>query len=170
VAEFKKYDSTTQIVNLPGGFKRCQNDINDDKKPVIVKSNQSFSSKVVRDFNSNISCLPGNMINTEPSQKQRPVSSRRYENNDIFNRQPVNTSYTNNNYGISYNSNNNNNYNYNSNNNYNSFKVSNAKNGNNNINRSVFEESKNEKKLIEYTKTKRPDYIKNPFVSQITIK
>jgi hypothetical protein len=147
-------------VFLPGGVKRSQNDINDDKKPIIPRTNQSFSSKVIRDFNSNISCLPGKMINTEPSQKQRLISSRRYECNDIFNRQPV-AQGNNNNSGCSY---------YVNQNNFNSFKVSNSKNMSNAGNKSVFEESKNEKKLIEYTKSKRPEYIKNPFASQISIK
>lgn len=141
-------------------MKRSQSDINDDKKQIVPKTNQSFSSKLVRDFNSNISCLPGNMINTEPSQKQRLISARRYENNDIFNRQPTarvndvsagSSSYLNQN-------------------NFNSFKVSHAKNNSNAVNRSVFQESKNEKKLIEYTRSKRPEYIRNPFASQITIK
>ncbi len=146
---------------MPGGVKRSQADINDDKKPVIPKTNQSFSSKMVRDFNSNIACLPGNMLNTEPTQKHRLVSARKYENNDIFNRQPIapgNGSGP----GSS---------NYANQNNFNSFKISNAKNNSSNaVHRAVFEESKNEKKLIEYTKSKRPEYIKNPFTSQITIK
>lgn len=147
-------------MNLPGGVKRSLNDINDDKKPMIPKTNQSFSSKVVRDFNSNISCLPGNMINTEPSQRQRLISARRYESNDIFNRLPI----THGNVASCGSSN------YVNQNNFNSFKISHAKNSNNNVNRSVFEESRNEKKLIEFTKSKRPEYIKNPFASQITIK
>lgn len=146
---------------MPGGVKRSQTDINDDKKPVIPKTNQSFSSKMVRDFNSNISCLPGNMINLEPAQKQRLVSARKYETNDIFNRQPIAPGN-----GAGSGSSN-----YVNQNNFNSFKVSNAKNNSSNaVNRTVFEESKNEKKLIEYTKTKRPEYIRNPFASQITIK
>jgi len=145
---------------LPGGVKRGQNDISDDKRPVIQKTSQSFSSKVVRDFNSNISCLPGNMINTEPTQKHRLVSARKYETNDIFNRQPTAPGNTANSVSSS----------YVHQNNFNSFKVSNSKNSSNAVNRSVFEESKNEKKLIEYTKSKRPEYIRNPFASQITIK
>ena len=118
------------------------------------------------------------MINTEQSQKHRLISAKRYENSDIFNRQPATPShsFSSNNIGNfnSINNNNNNNgtnsnYNYN-NNNFNSFKVSNSKQSNNSINRGVYEESRNEKKLIENPKTKRPDFIRNPFASQITIK
>ncbi len=83
------------------------------------------------------------MINTEPTLRSRFISSKRYETNDIFNRQQTN------------------------NNTINSFKQSNIKN---NSNRNIFEESRNEKRLIENSKSKRPDFIRNPFTSQITIK
>lgn len=81
------------------------------------------------------------MMNTESTHRTRPVSSRKYQTSDIFNRQSTNV-----------------------NNDVNSFKT------NNNVNRSIFNESRNEKKLIDYGKTKRPDFIKNPFISQISIK
>lgn len=147
---------------LPGGVKRSQNDINDDNKPIIQKSKEAFNAKLVRDFNSNISCLPGNMINTEPSQRSRLISARRYETSDIFNRNPANNTKNNlNNHNAGMNTTTNTNYN-----NYNSFKVSNAKPP---VNRNIYEESKGEKKLIDNGKSKRPDFIRNPFASQITI-
>lgn len=37
-------------------------------------------------------------------------------------------------------------------------------------NRSIFNESRNEKKLIDDGRTKRPEFIRNPFISQISIK
>lgn len=55
--------------------------------------------------------------------------------------------------------------NINRNNNDNSF---NSFKNNNNVNRSLFAESKNEKKLIDSGRIRRPDFIKNPFVSQIS--
>jgi len=152
-AEFKKYDSTTQIILLPGGLKRNLKEINDDNKPFIAKTSQSFNSKITKDYNSNIACLPGSKINTEPIRKTRLISVKRYESNDIFKDKPVNVTQS-----------------YNNIHNFNSFKVSNSKINNISVNRSIFEESKKEKKLIEYTKSKRPDYIRNPFTSQITIK
>ena len=131
------------MVNLPGGVKRNIKDINDDGRPKIAKNNFSFSSKINKDFNSKIACLPGNMVNTEPVNKTRNMSSKRNQTSDIFNRQ----------------GNNNNN-----NSDFNSFKT------NNNVNRSIFHESKNEKKLIDHGRTLRPDFIRNPFISQISIK
>lgn len=112
----------------------------------MLKNNKSFSSKIVKDFNSNISCLPGNFINSEQKEKLRMTSTKRFENNDIFN-----VNYSNNQ--------NNNNHNVI----YNSFNVSNSKS-------KIFETSNNEKRLIENPKSKRPDFIRNPFSSQITIK
>lgn len=71
------------------------------------------------------------------------MSSKRYQTSDIFNTRPSTA---------------------NNNNDVNSFKNC------NNTNRSVFGESRNEKKLIDNGRVKRPDFIRNPFISQISIK
>ena len=126
---------------MPGGVKRNITDINDDGRPKIQRNNISFSSKMNKDFNSKISCLPGNMVNSEVANKTRVMSSKRYQTSDIFNRQPVNV-----------------------NNDVNSFKNC------HNTNRSIFDESRNEKKFIDSGRTKRPEFIRNPFISQISIK
>lgn len=64
--EYSKYNKTTQITNLPGGAKREQAEINDDKKSMshqiqrnIYKSTQK---KIDVDYKSNISCLPSKQV------------------------------------------------------------------------------------------------------------
>lgn len=70
------------------------------------------------------------------------MNSRRYQNNDIFNSNPIVA------------------------NNYNSFRGSNKKVENTNR---IFGQSNDEKKLIANPKSKRPDQIRNVFSSQISI-
>jgi hypothetical protein len=136
---YKLYDTTTQIVHLPGGVKRSNTMINDDNSNNPYKNNESYHTKVLRDYNSNISCLPGSKINED---KQRPlIKNRKFLMSDIFNTNPPN-------------------------NNYNTFKVSNKKIEN--MNR-FWGQSNEEKKLIENPKAHRPYHIKNAFVSQIQI-
>ena len=59
----------------------------------MIRSNtQSYTTKLTRDYNSNISCLPGSYVN---SQAERPIllNSRKNQTSDIFNTntQNVNT-------------------------------------------------------------------------------
>lgn len=123
--EYKKYDNTTQIVALPGGIKRNEYEIRDDGKPITSKNYQSYSTKLNRDFNSNISCLPGSMVRQQVNVEERPRSSvRKFQNSDIFN---LNTTY-------------------------NSFKVSNKRVEN--ISK-IFGQSNDEKKLIPNPKGKQ---------------
>jgi hypothetical protein len=89
--EFKQYDKTTQIMNLPGGLKRDSEQIKDDTKP-IIRSNVAFNAKVSRDYNSNISCLPCKLENIPASRPH--TATRNYQKSDIFNTQrevPVNS-------------------------------------------------------------------------------
>jgi hypothetical protein len=139
--EYKKYDTTTQIVALPGGVKRSHCEINDDSKFASGKVNQSYSTKLHRDYKSNISCLPGSMINGY-NERQKHVNIKKYQTNDIFNTNS--NTYTN----------------------YNTFKVSNRKPESS---FRVFGQSQDEKKLIPNPKAHRPENIKNPFISQIQI-
>lgn len=141
--EFKKYDNTTQIVALPGGVKRQEFEIRDDSKPITSKNYQSYSTKLNRDYNSNIACLPGSMVKRQVEERPN-LKIRKFQNSDIFN---TNT-----------------NYNSNVNTSYNSFKVSNKRAEN--ITR-IFEQSNDEKRLIPNPKGK-PNQIRNPFISQIT--
>jgi len=65
--EYKKYDNTTQITNLPGGIKRKDIEITDDKQKLLKKKDlslKSFGYKMDKDYKSNISCLPGTMVNS----------------------------------------------------------------------------------------------------------
>lgn len=138
--EFKRYDHTTQIVSLPGGVKRTHTEINDNAKEAKIKVHHSYNTKVIRDYNSNISCLPGSRINNLP---ERPVTHniRRYQSSDIFNiGTPSST-------------------------NYNSFN----KKANTYAKNNIFAQSNNEKKLVPHPKSHRPDNIRNVFVSQIQI-
>src|SRR5690606_38697217 len=82
--EYKKYDHTTQIVSLPGGVKRSGFEINDDNKPIIRNVNQSNSTKLHRDYNSNITCLPGSMINCF-NDRPKTTTVRKFQSSDIFN-------------------------------------------------------------------------------------
>jgi hypothetical protein len=133
------YDTTTQIVHLPGGVKRSNTLINDDGSNNPSKNNQSYHTKVLKDYNSNISCLPGSKINED---KERPlIKNRKFLTSDIFNTNS-------------------------SNNSNNTFNISNRKTENLN---KYWGQSNNEKKLIENPKAHRPYHIKNAFVSQIQI-
>ncbi|MCQ2820926.1 MAG: hypothetical protein MJ252_27015 [archaeon] len=61
---FSDYSKTTQIYHLPGGVKRNQNEINDDKKERrLNKRSKSFQIKTEYDHKSNISCIPGCKLN-----------------------------------------------------------------------------------------------------------
>jgi hypothetical protein len=56
---------------------------------MIHRSTPSYSTKLNRDYNSNISCLPGNLINNSANDRPTPVM-RRHQTSDIFN---INPSY-----------------------------------------------------------------------------
>ena len=96
---YKLYDNTTQIIHLPGGVKRTNKLINDDNSINPYRNTESYQTKVIRDYNSNISCLPGSKIN-EAVEKPL-IKNRKFLSSDIFNA--------------------------NNDNSYNSFKVSNKK-------------------------------------------
>ena len=154
---FKKYDNTTQIVSLPGGVKRHDVDIRDDTRslhPPRVNT-QSYSTKILRDYKSNISCLPGSQINVANSERTL-VRQQKNQSSDIFN---INS----NNNNSKYNNHSNSNTNMQ---NYNSFKVSNKKIENTNR---IFGQSHDEKRLVSNPKAHRPNQIRNVFESQISI-
>ncbi len=54
---YEKYNNQTQIVALPGGVKRNPSEVYDNNG--IKKSNSSYFSKVMMDYNSAITCLQG---------------------------------------------------------------------------------------------------------------
>lgn len=84
--DFKKYDTTTQIANLPGAIKRTSNEINDNYKPsVIPNQSESHLRRVNREYNSNIACLPGSKINEEKQRNYYVCPSKiKYQSSDIF--------------------------------------------------------------------------------------
>jgi hypothetical protein len=144
---FKKYDNTTQIVSLPGGVKRHDVDIRDDTRSLHPPriNTQSYSTKILRDYKSNISCLPGSQLNV--ANTERPlVRQQKNQSSDIFN---INNNNSNTNIQ-----------------NYNSFKISNKKVENTNR---IFGQSHNEKSLVSNPKAHRPNQIRNVFESQISI-
>ena len=49
--------------------------------------NESFSTKLYCDYNSNITCLPGSQFNVT-QEKPRIISLRKFQTSDIFNTQP----------------------------------------------------------------------------------
>jgi len=65
--EYKKYDTTTQIVALPGGEKRDKNSIKADVK-LNKKNNTSYYYKMLRDYNSDL-------IKDEKKQKVKIYSN-----------------------------------------------------------------------------------------------
>ena len=80
---YKLYDNTTQIVHLPGGVKRTNKLINDDNSANPSKHTESYQKKIIRDYNSNICCLPGSTMN-EVVQKPL-IKNRKFLTSDIFN-------------------------------------------------------------------------------------
>lgn len=69
-AEFKKYDTTTQVVNLPGGKKRDYYQIKDDYK--YKKSlTQDHQLKFMRDYCSSITCLKSSQTINNQNQENR---------------------------------------------------------------------------------------------------
>lgn len=85
-----KYGATTQIMSLPGGIKRVEKEIKDDENNGFRKLNHANCSKLIKDFKSNIDCLPGKMINGAENQKLRCTSALKYTTNDIFNKKTKN--------------------------------------------------------------------------------
>jgi hypothetical protein len=80
-AELKKYDHTTQVVCVPGGLKREDRQIKDDKK-FINKTNQGHVFKVMRDYNSNINCLNNKEVESfYPTEQRFGKFYNRHENN-----------------------------------------------------------------------------------------
>lgn len=70
-------------MSLPGGVKRLDNEKDDESLRVPMKNNLSYQSKITRDYNSNIACLPGATLNTF---NDKPIPIRNNQNSDIFNR------------------------------------------------------------------------------------
>lgn len=81
------YDTTTQIVSLPGGVKRNKDDIRDDRINAPQKNISTYSVKLSRDYKSNISCLPGNLVNKE--NEKHTIKERKFQSSDIFNQNPI---------------------------------------------------------------------------------
>lgn len=84
--EYKKYDNTSQITNLPGAVKRVDSEINDNYKPnIIPDKSESHLRRITRDYNSNIACLPGSKINEEKQRNYYVCPMKiKYECNNIF--------------------------------------------------------------------------------------
>lgn len=98
---FTTYSTTTQIFNLPGGIKRKENDVEDDKNLITSNNNKirnrvSYKSKIKNDYNTNIVCLPGCPLNTENNENYKNKIIIRnivkMNESDIFNlrNQPLN--------------------------------------------------------------------------------
>jgi hypothetical protein len=51
---------------------------------MIHRSTPSYSTKLNRDYNSNISCLPGKLVKNNSNDRPTPVM-RRHQTSDIFN-------------------------------------------------------------------------------------
>lgn len=82
---FKKYDTTSQISNLPGCIKRNTNEINDDKKPIVIPDNQSHHFKRFRDHRTNVYCLPGCTKNPPKTMQRNKLLKHEHLDTDIFN-------------------------------------------------------------------------------------
>lgn len=89
---FSRYNKTTQIINLPGGVKRNLNDINDDKQRIDNRpcirwdKPTSYTTKIFNDYKSSVVCLPGSgTVSVPEKQPTKPISTRRFQTNDIFN-------------------------------------------------------------------------------------
>jgi hypothetical protein len=67
--------------------KRSDFDIKDDGHNIVHRSTPSYSTKLNRDYNSNISCLPGQLINN-PNGERPALKMRRNQTSDIFNVNP----------------------------------------------------------------------------------
>lgn len=80
---------------MPGGVKRSNNDIRDDTHNNIYKNSNSYSTKITRDYNSNISCLPGCLVNSSNPQTI-PQKNRKNLVSDIFNTKSINSFNTSN--------------------------------------------------------------------------
>lgn len=89
---YQKYNHSSQIVSLPGGEKRELIDINDDTKPVIKADKGSYTTKLHKDFKSNIACLPGSGVNTSYTQHKIGLAAYKYHSTDIFNANPCGAS------------------------------------------------------------------------------
>lgn len=126
---------------MPGGIKRNDTEIRDNGVRPLTRNNTSYSTKLNRDYNSNITCLPGSMVRPIVEEKVN-LKPRKNQSSDIFNLNPQNNKE-----------------------NYNSFKISNRKVENTNR---VFGQSNDEKKLVPNPKASRPNQIRNVFASQIT--
>lgn len=127
-------------------MKRDSNDIKDDQIYLNKSGNKSFCAKVIRDYKSNVSCLPGKLINDEKKAKTRLVQPKKFETNNIFDVLEKEK--------------------YNSNNSF-TYAKSVRKSGQV---MNCFETTNREKDLFENTKkSKRPSGIRDAFASQIKI-
>lgn len=143
--EFKKYDNTTQIVSLPGGVKRMEFEIKDDSMNPQIKNYHTYNKKLTQDYGSKITCIPNKQV-VDDNDNRTKLSSRRYQTSDIFNQNQYQSQ------------------NQQQQQVYNSFKTCNKR-----IDNKRHIESQDEKKLIPNPKASRPNNIRNPFSSQITI-
>jgi len=162
--QFKIYDTTTQIVALPGGVKRAPS-MDEGRK----KMNNSYTMKIMNDYKSKISCLPGTIKKqeiVETLHKKFMVKGRNERAETMYN------SYANPKTNVTVPDN------YTQ---YSTlarkedvvhrtsltlFNVCNRRKDND---KKVFGESIDEKRFVTQIKSKRPIYIRNPFESQITI-
>lgn len=140
---------------MPGGVKRNQEEIKDDRNFFDIKTEPSYTVKVMKDFTSRISCLPGERVDRarESFRPQKSINSYKYRDNDIFNRHADNRIFD-----VNF-----------------VLKKTNRMNTFNENRRiftkdnRVFGQSHNEKPLIPHPKSSRPVGIRNVFESHFTI-
>ena len=82
--EYTKYDTTSQISLLPGCVKRDDKEIQDNFNQ-RSRNTESYNRKVIRDYKSQVACLPGSGMKEEQRVNHfKPTNRKRYESHDIF--------------------------------------------------------------------------------------
>ena len=87
---YKKYNSNSQIVNLPGSNKRIDKEIDDDIN--FFQGHQkitSFNQKINQDFKSKVLCLPNSLTKNDYYEKKlknkKLINPKKFNSSDIFN-------------------------------------------------------------------------------------
>lgn len=84
-SEYSHNNSTSQIINLPGGIKRDMNSINELNANTKYIRNSAFWSKIRNEYFSNVSCLPGRFTKVKQEYPQTGRQGNKYNRSDIFN-------------------------------------------------------------------------------------
>ena len=92
---YNKYNSNSQIVNLPGSNKRIDKEINDDIN--FFQNHQkitSFNQKINQDFKSKVLCLPNSLTKNDYYEKRlknkKFIDPKKFNSSDIFNLMRIN--------------------------------------------------------------------------------